>query len=101
MTLQDVSRLTHLGGTPSRPSSKVTLVVGFGRFAKVPLKGVLRIAIDEKHLGNKAKFVTLVIDQGSGPVLLWVGEGRGQSTLKGFWPKLRAAMAKVEAVVAL
>lgn len=56
-----------------------------------------RIAIDEKHLGNKAKFVTLVIDLESRQVL-WVRKGRGQSGLEGFWPKLRAARAKVEAV---
>tara|TARA_R110002124_G_C8870031_1_gene507683 strand:+ start:394 stop:1263 length:870 start_codon:yes stop_codon:yes gene_type:complete len=94
MTLQDVSRLTHLGWDAVKSIVKSDLG---RRFAKVPLKGVRRIAIDEKHLGNKAKFVTLVIDLESGHVL-WVGEGRGQSALEGFWPKLRAAKAKVEAV---
>jgi transposase len=85
--------LTHLGWDTVQDIVKSDLQV---RYAKVPLKDVQRIAIDELYLGSKTKYVTLVIDLDSGRVL-WVGPGKGGAALKDFWPKLRAAKAKIVA----
>jgi transposase len=94
MPLRDVACLTHLGWDTVKDIVKSDLA---RRYAKVPLKHVRQIAIDENYLGKSGKYVTLVIDLESGRIL-WVGEGRGGDALKDFWPKLRAAKAKIEAV---
>lgn len=94
MPLRDVASLTHLGWDTVKDIVKSDLV---RRYAQVPLKEVSQIAIDENYLGKSGKYVTLVIDLESGRIL-WVGQGRGGDALKDFWPKLRAAKAKVEAV---
>ena len=93
MSLRDVTRLTHLGWDTVKSIVKSDLA---RRYAKIPLKEVRRIAIDENYLGAKAKYVTLVIDLDSGHIL-WVGKGRGKEALVDFWPKLRAAKAKIVA----
>jgi transposase len=93
MSLRDVSRITHLCWDTVKDIVKSDLQV---RYAKVRLKEVKRIAIDELYLGSRAKYVTLVIDLDSGQVL-WVGPGKGGDALKCFWPKLRASRAKIVA----
>lgn len=93
MTLRDVSRITHLGWDTVKSIVKSDLQA---RYAKVALREVKRIAIDELYLGSKAKYVTLVIDLDSGRVL-WVGPGKGGDALKDFWPKLRASKAEIVA----
>ena len=67
------------------------------RYARIPLREVRRLAIDEIHLGKKAKFLTLVIDLDTGRIL-WVAKGRGGDALRKFWRRLRLARARVEAV---
>lgn len=94
MSLRDVTRLTHLGWDTVKSIVKSDLA---RRYAKVALKEVRRIAIDENYLGAKARYVTLVIDLDSGRIL-WVGKGRGEEALVDFWPKLRAAKARIAAV---
>ena len=93
MSLRDVSRITHLGWDTVKSIAKSDL---HARYAKVALKEVKRIAIDELYLGSNAKCVTLVIDLDSGRAL-WVGPGKGDDALKEFWPKLRASKAKIGA----
>jgi transposase len=93
MSLRDVSRITHLGWDTVKSIAKSHLQA---RYAKVALKEVKRIAIDELYLGSNAKCVTLVIDLDSGRAL-WVGPGKGDDALKEFWPKLRASKAKIGA----
>lgn len=90
MSLRDVSALTHLGWDTVKEIVKRDLAK---RYAKVPLKSVRRIAIDELYLGKRAKYITLVIDLDSGQVL-WVGEGRGGEALQGFWQRLGRGKAK-------
>lgn len=43
--------------------------------------------IDEKYLGRDKKFVTCVIDGGTGEIL-WLKEGKGTASLDGFFRSL-------------
>jgi transposase len=55
------------------------------------------LAIDEISLGRKQKYLTLVIDQESGRII-WVGRGKAGEALHGFWRRLKASGARIEAV---
>jgi len=66
MTLSDVAELTHLGWESVKNIVKADLGRGY---ASIPMKEVTRIAIDEKHLGKKAKFITLVVSVKPSPVV--------------------------------
>lgn len=94
MCLNDVARVTHLGWDTVKSIVKSDLAA---RYAKVSLKGVSRIAIDELYLGSKAKYVTLVLDLDSGRVI-WVAPGKGGDALRGFWQELKEQKAKIVAV---
>jgi transposase len=61
------------------------------------LKSARYIAIDEIYLGKKRKFITIVLDLGTGRVL-HVGQGKGKDALKGFWRRLKRSKAKIQAV---
>lgn len=63
----------------------------------IRLKDLRRLAIDEIYLGRKQKYLTLVIDQESGRII-WVGRGKASEALKGFWRRLKASGARIEAV---
>lgn len=67
------------------------------RYARIPLKGVKYLAVDEFHVGRKGKFLTVVIDLESGDIL-WVAKGRGEAALAKFFRRLRKSRAKVQAV---
>lgn len=94
MTLSEVAALAHLGWDTVKEIVKADL---HRRYAQIPLRGVKWLAIDEIHVGRKAKFLTLVIDLDTGRIL-WVAKGRGQDALAGFWRRLRLSKARVEAV---
>ncbi len=94
MTLSEVAALAHLGWDTVKEIVKADLR---RRYARIPLREVRRLAIDEIHLGKKAKFLTLVIDLDTGRIL-WVAKGRGGDALRKFWRRLRLARARVEAV---
>lgn len=94
MTLSEVAALAHLGWDTVKEIVKVDLR---RRYARIPLREVRRLAIDEIHLGKKMKFLTLVIDLDTGRIL-WVAKGRGKEALRKFWRRLRLARARVEAV---
>lgn len=94
MTLSEVAALAHLGWDTVKEIVKADLK---RRYASIPLRGVKRLAIDEIHLGRKAKFLTLVIDLDTGRIL-WVAKGRGKDALRKFWRRLRLSKARVEAV---
>jgi transposase len=94
MTIKDVAE--HLGvswdvvkGIQKRYLRK--------RFAKPKLKRLRQIAIDEISTGKGHRYVTIVLDLQSGAVV-HVGEGKGGEALLGFWKRLRASGARVEAV---
>lgn len=63
----------------------------------VKLKPLKRIALDEIAVRKGHKYLTLVMDLDSGRVV-YVGDGRGVRSLDGFWRRLKASGAKVEAV---
>ncbi len=94
MTIQDVAR--HLG-----VSWDVIKEIQKGdlqrRYAKVRLKHVRQIAIDEISVGKGHRYVTIVLDLEGGAVL-HVGEGKGGDALTAFWTRLRSSGAKIEAV---
>jgi transposase len=67
------------------------------RFGKPKLKNLKEIAIDEVAVGKGHQYFTLVLDLRSGAVV-YVGDGKGVAALADFWPRLRAARAKIRAV---
>ena len=67
------------------------------RFAKLPLKHLRRIAIDEICIGRGHRYLTVVLDLVSGAVV-FVGDGKGADSLKPFWKRLRSSRAKIRAV---
>jgi transposase len=94
MTILDVAR--HLGVSwdvvkdiPKRDLSR--------RYARPKLKGLRRIAIDEIAVAKGHRYLTVVLDLGTGAVV-FVGDGKGGGALKPFWKRLRRCRARVEAV---
>ena len=94
MTLRDVAVLTRLSWDTVKSITKSHLANDYG---KPMLRGVRYLAIDEIHLGRKMCFYTLVIDLDDGRIL-WAKPGRGKQALQGFWQRLRAAKADLQAV---
>lgn len=55
------------------------------------------LAIDEISVRKGHKYLTIVMDLISGAVV-FVGEGKGEKSLKPFWKRLRGSRAKIKAV---
>jgi len=66
-------------------------------FSRPKLKHVRKIAIDEIAVGKGHRYLTVVLDLESG-VVLHVGDGKGTDALSGFWRRLKASRARIEAV---
>jgi transposase len=94
MTILDVAELTGLCWDTVKNLVKERLAKDY---AHIRLKELRRLAIDEIYLGRKQKYLTLVIDQESGRII-WVGRGKAGEALYGFWRRLKASGAKIEAV---
>jgi transposase len=94
MTLSDVAFVSGLCWDTVKEIVKSDLG---RRYAKIPLRSVQYLAIDEIHVGRKGRFLTVVIDLENGHVL-WVAKGRGADALAKFFRRLRLARAKVKAV---
>jgi transposase len=94
MTLSEVAAATHLHWETVKEIVKSDLG---RRYAKIPLRGVRYLAVDEFHVGRKGRFMTVVIDLESGHIL-WVAKGRGADALRPFLRRVRLARAKIEAV---
>lgn len=94
MTILDVAELTGLCWDTVKNLVKERLVK---EYAHIRLKELRRLAIDEIYLGRRQKYLTLVIDQESGRII-WVGRGKAGEALYGFWRRLKASGAKIEAV---
>ncbi len=62
MPLIDVAALTHLGWDTVKQIVKADLAV---RYKDISLKKVKRIAIDEIHIGAKAKFYIIASSESS------------------------------------
>jgi len=67
------------------------------RFSRPRLRELRRIAIDEISIGRGHRYLTVVLDLGTGAVV-FVGKGKGSEALDPFWRKVRWARAKIEAV---
>jgi transposase len=94
MTILDVAR--HLGVSWDVVKDIQKRDLG-RRYARPKLKGLRRIAIDEIAVGKRRRYLTVVLDLGSG-VVVFVGEGKGGDALKPFWKRLRRSRARIEAV---
>jgi len=94
MTIQDVAMHLEVSWDVIKEIQKRDLQ---RRFAKVRLKDVRQIAIDEISVGKGHRYVTIVLDLERGAVL-HVGEGKGGDALTAFWQRLRSSRAKIEAV---
>jgi len=94
MTILDVAELTGLCWDTVKGIVKARLEKDYKH---IRLKDLKRLAIDEIYLGRKKKYLTLVIDQDSGRIV-WVGRGKGGEALHGFWRRLKASGAQIEAV---
>ncbi len=94
MTMSDVAELTLLSWDTVKTITKTHLAKDYGKPA---LRDVRYLGIDEIHLGKKRRFYTIVIDLEDGRIL-WAAPGRGKTALRGFWRRLRAAKAKIQAV---
>ena len=94
MTAMDIACFLGISWDTARDILKEHLGKKYGR---PKLRRVRHIAIDEVYLGQRHKFVTLVLDLDSGAVI-FVGDGKSAEALRRFWPRLRASHAKIEAV---
>jgi len=94
MTLSDVSLLTQMSWERVKAIVKTHLEKDF---THIRLKELAYLAIDEIYVGKRQRFYTLVIDLESGRIV-WIGKGRGAACLQGFWRKLRASHARIQAV---
>ena len=94
MTLLDVAELTALNWDTVKDIVKRRLRRDYGR---INLKGVRYVSIDEIYVGKRRGYYTLVMDIESGRIL-WVSQGRGKASLRGFWPRLRRSRVRIRAV---
>lgn len=94
MTIQDVATHLQVGWDLIKDIQKRNLQK---RFKKPRLSKLKQIAIDEIHIGQGQRYLTIVLNLETGAVV-FVGEGKGADALEPFWRRLRAAKAKVEAV---
>ena len=94
MTILDVSLLLNVSWGMIKEIQKEDLE---RRFGKPSLKGLRRIAIDEIAVRKGRRYLTVVLDLGSGRVV-FVGNGKGSDALKPFWTRVRRSRAKIEAV---
>jgi len=67
------------------------------RFSRPKLTDIRHIAIDEISVAKGHKYLTIVLDLGSGAVV-FVGDGRGSDALDPFWKRLKRSGANVSAV---
>jgi transposase len=72
----------------------VTRVVADGRDTNDLLAGLVRIGIDEIAYRKGHRYLTVIVDHGTGR-LVWAAEGRNQDTLGTFFDRLGAERAKL------
>lgn len=94
MTIQDVT--LHLG--MSWDTTKDILKKDLKkRFSRPKLRHMKRLAIDEIAISKGHRYLTVVMDLGSGCVV-FVGDGKGTDALEPFWVRLARSGAQIEAV---
>ena len=93
-SIYDVAQITGLSWDTVKDLHKECLQQ---KYRTINLKKVRYIAIDEKYLGKKRKFITIVFDLESGRVI-YIGQGKGKDALTEFWKRLERSKAKIKAV---
>lgn len=93
MTIQDVAKHLGLSWDTVKDIQKRFLQK---RFSKPKLKDLRLIAIDEITIGKGHRYLTVVLDLGTGAVV-FVGDGKGSDALIPFWKRLKASKADIEA----
>jgi transposase len=94
MTIQDVAHHLDIGWDTVKDIQRRDLS---RRYAKLKLKHLRALAIDEIAVAKGHRYLTVVMDLESGAVV-FVGDGKGAGALKPFWKRLRPSGAKIEAV---
>jgi transposase len=94
MTMRDVARHLGVSWDVIKEIQKRNLQ---RRFSRPKLKKLQQIAVDEIAIGKGHRFLTIVLDLGTGAVV-FVGEGKGLEVLEPFWRRLKASRARVQAV---
>jgi transposase len=94
MTIKDVARHLAVSWDTIKEIQKEHLR---RHYARPKLKHVREIAIDEISIGRGHRYVTVVLDLGSGAIL-FVGKGKKAAALRPFWRRLRRSKAKIKAV---
>ena len=94
MTVADVSVYLGVSESMIRGIDKTYLN---RKFAKPKLGHVKYLAIDEISVRKGHKYLTIVMDLVSGAVV-FVGDGKGEESLKPFWKRLHGSRAKIQAV---
>jgi transposase len=72
----------------------VTRVVADGRDTNDLISGLVRIGIDEISYRKGHRYLTVIVDHGTGR-LVWAAEGRNQDTLSKFFDELGTGRAKL------
>ena len=94
MTMRDVARHLGVSWDVIKEIQKRNLQ---RRFSRPKLKRLQRIAVDEIAIGKGHRYLTIVLDLGTGAVV-FVGEGKGIEVLEPFWRRLKCSRARVQAV---
>ena len=94
MTLKDVAQHLRVGWDCVKDIVKRNL---HRRFSKPKLSHLRYLAIDEISIAKGHKYLTVVMDLGSGQVV-FVGDGKGAEALKPFWERLKRSRAKISAI---
>jgi len=94
MTMLDVARHLNVSWDVIKEIQKRNLQ---RRFSRPKLRKLQQIAIDEITTGKGHRYLTLVLDLGTGAVV-FVGEGKGIEVLEPFWRRLKCSRARVKAV---
>jgi len=94
MSIVDVATYLGVSETMIRGIDKSYL---HRKFSKPKLGQLKHLAIDEISVRKGHKYLTIVMDLDSGAVM-FVGDGKGEKSLKPFWKRLRGSRAKIKAV---
>jgi transposase len=94
MTIADVACYLGVSETMIRG---IDLTYLGRKFSKPKLGDLKYLAVDEISVRKGFKFLTIVMDLVSRAVV-YVGDGKGESSLKPFWKRLHGSRAKIKAV---
>lgn len=94
MTIQDVAKKLGLGWDTVKAIRKEHLE---NKYAKINLKDLTILAIDEISIRKGHKYITLVMDLETGAIV-FVGDGKGSESLVPFWKLLKRSGANIEAI---